>query len=197
MRVSNLSYSYPGRPLFKNLTIEFQPASLTLIRGPSGCGKSTFLKLLAGLIATKSGEVFRTDRKNNQLQKQQIGFVHQDCHLIDHWSIGENFSLVETDQSRQKQGLKKFDLEFSLSQKVEFLSGGEKQRISLIRMLLQKPELILLDEPTAHLDDDHTDAALKLIKKELREKTVLVVSHDQRMTKYADHVFDWKQEVHL
>lgn len=197
LRVNNLGYSYPGRHLFKNLSIEFKPSSLTLIRGPSGCGKSTFLKLLAGLIATDSGEVFRTDHNNNPLQKQQIGFVHQDCHLIDHWSIGENFSLVDDHQRRQEEALKKFDLGFSLSQKVQTLSGGEKQRVSLVRMLLQKPELILLDEPTAHLDDDHTDAALKLIKKDLREKTILIVSHDQRLTKYADHVFDWKKEVRL
>lgn len=197
LRVNNLSYSYPGRPLFKNLTIEFQPSSLTLIRGPSGCGKSTFLKLLAGLISLESGQVYRTDAKNKEIQKNKIGYVHQDCHLIDHWSIGENFCLVGADQKQQEQGLKKFDLEFSLSEKVQFLSGGEKQRISLIRMLLQKPELILLDEPTAHLDDDHTDVAIKLIKKDLREKTILVVSHDHRLTQYADQVFDWKKEVRL
>ena len=195
VRVQELSYSYPGRSLFKNLTTEFASASLTLIRGPSGCGKSTFLKLIAGLLMLESGRVLKYGSGGQELQKNQVGYVHQDCHLIDHWSLAENFSLVSTNLNQQSQGLKKFDLNFPLTQKIQQLSGGEKQRVSLIRLLLQKPELILLDEPTAHLDDEHTDTALKLIKKELIGKTILVVSHDQRLIQYADQVFDWKKEV--
>ncbi len=195
VRVTKLSFSYPGRTLFKNLTVDFSPGGLTLIRGPSGCGKSTFLKLIAGLMPLESGEVSLTTVQGIAIEPRQIAYVHQDCHLIDHWTIAENFSLVSKDPHRQIAAMKNFDLSLPLNQKIQLLSGGEKQRISLIRMFLQEPELVLLDEPTAHLDDEHTEAAIKLIKKQLRQKTVLVVSHDQRLAQYADHLFDWKKEV--
>lgn len=187
VRVKNLSYSYPGCPLFKNLHVDFMPSGLTLIRGPSGCGKSTFLKLIAGLLPIESGEILRNT--------SVVGYVHQDCHLIDHWSLEENFSLVCNDAEKQKTEMTAFNLSMSLNQKVQFLSGGEKQRAALIRLILQKPELILLDEPTAHLDDEHTATAMQRIKKQFSKQTILVVSHDQRLNQYADHIFDWKKEV--
>ena len=189
VHVKNLSYSYPGRSLFKNLHIDFMPSGLTLIRGPSGCGKSTFLQLIAGLKKIESGKIL--------LDTSRIGYIHQDCHLIDHWSLSENFSLVCKDIKQQQTEMKFFDLIVPLSQKVHLLSGGEKQRASLIRLILQKPELILLDEPTANLDDDHTASAMQRIKKEFSKKTTLVVSHDQRLTQFADVIFDWKKEVRL
>jgi putative ABC transport system ATP-binding protein len=122
--------------------------------------------------------------------------MHQDCHLINHWSIAENMALVSRDRKTLQRWMQRFDLHMSPTALVEHLSGGERQRVALIRLFLQNPDLALLDEPTAHLDDDHTLEALKWIKSELRGKTVLIVSHDKRLIDQAEHLLDWKKEVH-
>ncbi|MBC7420958.1 MAG: ATP-binding cassette domain-containing protein [Bdellovibrio sp.] len=188
MNVQNLSFSYVEKPLFQNLNFEFKSATITLIQGPSGCGKSTFLKLVAGLLDLQSGQIVISPNS-------KIGYLHQDCHLIDHWSIQENLSLVSTDLVKQKNFLREFDLQMPGATPASQLSGGERQRVSIVRTLLQNPEIVLLDEPTAHLDDEQTAVAMKLIKTHLGTKTILIVSHDKRLFDYADQKLDWKLQV--
>lgn len=168
-------------------------SSLTLIRGPSGCGKSTFLKLVAGLLDIQSGTIEFSN------SKARIGYVHQECHLVDHWSIAENLRLAQLDKnvstadfnSNVDNWLKRFDLKLNKKSLAANLSGGERQRVSLIRILLQNPDIILLDEPTAHLDNHHTSQALQILKEELKNKLTLIVSHDQRVEKLTPHLVDW------
>ena len=119
--------------------------------------------------------------------------MHQECHLIDHWSIEENFLLVSSDKKLFLDLMRKLGLNMNLNTLVLKLSGGEKQRMSLIRVVLQNPDVILLDEPTAHLDDLHTAHILQLINSHLKNKIVLIVSHDKRVSEFADEVFDWQK----
>ncbi len=190
LQIKNLTFGFKNRELFKNFTFEIKTAQITLIQGPSGCGKSTFLKIIAGLLIPQSGEM------NSAVTAQKKGYLHQDLHLIEHWSIKENLNLVDQDVKNQKTWLKNFELLMDSDSLVSNLSGGEKQRISLIRILLSKPELILLDEPTAHLDDYHTDIVLKSIRQEFINKTVVIVSHDQRVRKYSDQILNWEKDMH-
>lgn len=193
--ISNLTFNYKNqKPLFKDLNYCFASGQINWIRGPSGCGKSTFLKLVADLLEIQSGEIKYSE------PSAKIAYVHQECHLIDHWSVFENLYLPPLiDQSKNKatiereigQWLNQFDLSGSMKQIVSQLSGGERQRISLIRALMQKPDLLLLDEPTAHLDDLHTHKALQILKSELHGKLVILVSHDQRVAEIATKTWNW------
>ena len=188
LEVQDLSFQYKNKEIFSHLNFRFQSQALTVIRGPSGCGKSTFLKIIAGMIEKQLGNI--------QFSKPdcRIGYVHQENHLIDHWSILENLKMVTSDVKAITLWMKKLDLDLNLNSLIHQLSGGERQRISLIRVLIQNPDVILLDEPTAHLDDKHTVQALDLIKKDFFEKLVLIVSHDQRVADYADQLLNWKKE---
>ena len=190
LEIQGLGFHYKDKEIFSNLNFFFKSQALTVIRGPSGCGKSTFLKIIAGMTKKQLGSI--------QFSKANcsIGYVHQENHLIDHWSILENLRIVTSDVKVISSWLKKFDLDLNLNSLISQLSGGERQRISLIRVLLQNPDVILLDEPTAHLDDKHTIQALNLIKKDFIEKLILIVSHDQRVADYADQLLNWKKESH-
>ena len=189
VRLKNLAFRFKDKILFENFNYEIPSEKLTLIQGPSGCGKSTFLKLVAGLMSPTAGQIEKIGHE------AAIGYLHQDIHLIEHWSIEENLNLADSDKKNQQKWLEKFDLPMSPKSLIARLSGGEKQRVGLVRTVLSRPDLILLDEPTAHLDDEHTDATLKIIKKEFSSKTIIIVSHDQRVRNYSDHILNWKKEV--
>ena len=184
MNITGLSYHFAEKKLFQNLNLSLPSPSFLLIRGPSGCGKSTFLKLIAGLVDLQAGEV--------QLPAHfKIGYVHQDCHLIEHWSVLENLSLICADHELKNSWLKKFGLSNTQNSLVKTLSGGEKQRLSLVRLLLQNPDLALLDEPTAHLDDKNAMLCMQYIKEALKDKIVIIVSHDHRVSNLAQDILDW------
>ena len=189
MQIHDLGFSYSGKDLFQKLNLNLKPSSFLLIRGPSGCGKSTLLKLIADFLPLQKGKI---DFESPQIK---IGYLHQDCHLIEHWSVGENLELVSSDKALAGDFLARFGLKDAQSSLVRNLSGGEKQRVSLIRILLQKPDLALLDEPTAHLDDKNTAEIIQFIKEYLKDKIVIVVSHDLRIEALATQTLDWKTLV--
>ncbi|MBC7743125.1 MAG: ATP-binding cassette domain-containing protein [Bdellovibrionaceae bacterium] len=189
--IQDLFFQYAERPLFNNLSSIIPEGGLCLIQGPSGCGKSTLLKLIAGLIKPLSGQI----TIGNNSEKKSVGYLHQDLNLIEHWSIKENLSLADCQVTIQDKWLRNFNLSMNSNTLVSALSGGEKQRIGLIRTMLLKANIILLDEPTAHLDDLHTDIVLNSLKEVFVHQTVLIVSHDQRVQKYADHTINWQKEI--
>lgn len=184
VQIRNLGYAYPDKALFQNINLEFSAPSVTLIQGVSGCGKSTFLKLLAGLLPKQTGEI-------RWQANSSWGYLHQDCHVVEHWSLQENLDLVNTDKTEQARILNELGLTMSPAKKASTLSGGERQRLALARLLLQKPEVVLLDEPTAHLDDEQVVKVKALIATEFKDKAILIVSHDTRLRDFADKTLSW------
>lgn len=192
IKCEQVQFSYGDLKIFNNLNLSIQSKEHVWIRGRSGSGKSSLLKMMAGLSFASSGLVQIEDFKVTEssaaefknLKKLKIGYVHQENHLIDHWTVEQNLLLVTDQKQKLKSLLHKLNFpETSLNKKASEISGGEKQRISLLRMLLQNPKLALLDEPTSHLDDLNTEGLLDLIQSELKDSTLVVVSHDSRLEK--------------
>jgi putative ABC transport system ATP-binding protein len=168
---------------------------VTALKGPSGSGKTTLLTVLGCMSRPTSGRIFLKEREITSLperflteiRRRTFGFIFQQLNLIKGvtalenvmvpvYPTGEKFSSLRT---RALELLEAFDLSHRAAAKVEWLSGGEAQRVAIARALINSPEIIIADEPTAHLD---TRLSLEFmeIMKDLKEKgkTILISSHD-------------------
>jgi ABC-type lipoprotein export system ATPase subunit len=189
----DLEFSYDDSVLIKNLNLKIHSKEHLWIKGQSGSGKSSFLRLIGGLISPISGSIrlgddqldLKAENARRKIRLETIGYLHQENHLIEHWTVRQNLQLVEPRKAEFQRLLEEVNLhEKYLSKQVSELSGGEKQRISFVRLLLQRPKLALLDEPTSHLDDRNANALISLLVKRLQDSTVIVVSHDNRLAEY-------------
>jgi molybdate transport system ATP-binding protein len=170
-----------------SLKLEIDKGAFVVIMGESGSGKTTLLRIIAGLEKA-SGEirVEGKDWQNLKPQKREIGFVFQDYALFENMSVEENLYYVSKDKALAKQLLEITELTTLSSKNVKYLSGGQKQRVSLCRAMMNRPKLLLMDEPFSALDET--------LKEKLQEKilnlhqtfgtTTLMVSHDAK-TSYA------------
>lgn len=201
LECKSLEFSFADKELFRDFNFKAKSGQQVWIRGPSGSGKSTFLSLIAGLTKIDSGEISWGQKKFSNFdqfefqnfRRENICFVHQENHLIPHWTVAQNLQLFEnfqTDDGKKKSDYQNkiqnifADLNLSkdiLKQKTESLSGGERQRISLLRCILANLPIVLLDEPTSHLDDRSAELFMNKIIKACATSTLIVVSHDNRM----------------
>jgi lipoprotein-releasing system ATP-binding protein len=189
------------RKVLDGVTLSIEEGERVAIVGPSGCGKSTLLNILGTLDRADAGtvELFGEDiggaheRKLARLRSEEIGFIFQLHHLLPQCTVLENV-LVPTMAirpkpdpgdmvSRAEELLKSVGLAAHLSKKPAQLSGGERQRVAVVRALINRPRLILADEPTGALDEENA-AKLTEILVELNEAqgvTLVMVTHDLRL----------------
>ena len=175
------------------------------VMGPSGCGKSTLLHLL-GLIDSPTAGRYRflgedvsaySERKRATIRKAHIGFVFQSFNLIDELTVYENVELplvyakVPTHERRPKVEavLEKMDIVHRRDHFPAQLSGGQQQRVAVARALVNKPNLILADEPTGNLDSEHGDEVMKMLLK-LNEEgtTILMVTHSAANAAFSGRI---------
>ncbi|AZN77562.1 ABC transporter ATP-binding protein [Lactobacillus acidophilus] len=180
---------------------------VVLIMGPSGAGKSTFLTIAGSLQKPTSGEVIidgddignLSAKKSNALRLTKIGFVLQAYNLVPFLTVEEQFVLV--DKVKKQNNLSKDELDKLLKQLgitkllkkyPGELSGGQQQRAAIARALYANPEILLADEPTASLDTENVEEVGQLFKDlaKKRNKAVMLVTHDPRLEKYADHIYE-------
>jgi putative ABC transport system ATP-binding protein len=175
------------------------------IMGPSGCGKSTLLHLL-GLIDTPSDGRYRflgedvsgyPERKRARIRKANIGFVFQSFNLIDELTVYENVELplvyasvpVGERKARVDAVLEKMDIAHRRDHFPAQLSGGQQQRVAVARALVNKPSLILADEPTGNLDSEHGEEVMKMLLKLNEEGTsILMVTHSAPNAAYSNRI---------
>ncbi|MEU0807278.1 ABC transporter ATP-binding protein [Streptomyces sp. NPDC005970] len=182
------------------------PAGQTLaVTGPSGCGKSTLLQLLGGLDLPTEGEVWLGGRRVDdlgeralaRLRRRAVGFVFQAYHLMDELTAAENVELPallagaspRTARRRAAELLDQVGLADRARHLPSELSGGQRQRVAIARALVNKPLVVLADEPTGNLDSAATQDILRLFD-ELRAagQTLVMVTHDERVAATADRI---------
>lgn len=157
--IHNLCVSYRGKDkhteALHNLSLQLAEGEIYSVIGPSGCGKSTLLYILAGIITQYTGEVF-IDGESPNPRKHSIGLVPQNYGLLPWKRVRENIylpkRLKKSNQTDNPEILKELELSELLERYPHELSGGQQQRVALARSFLQKPDLLLMDEPFSALD---------------------------------------------
>jgi lipoprotein-releasing system ATP-binding protein len=187
--------------VLRNVAFSLQPGELTAIVGSSGSGKSTLLHLLGGLDAPTSGDVVFDGKSLNamssaakaELRNRELGFIYQFHHLLPDFTALENVAMPlligktakAEAAARALEMLAAVGLEKRAAHRPSELSGGERQRVAIARALVNRPRLVMADEPTGNLDARNADAIFKLLG-ELNQQqgtAFLVVTHDLNLAK--------------
>ena len=186
---------------------------MLFIIGPSGSGKTTLLSMISGILRPNTGHVTvkGTDiwtMNNDQLadfRLNTIGFVFQDYHLFPRLTTAENVAipliLKQQNWTESVDEARKYLEIVGLKSKGDILpvklSGGEQQRVAIARAIISKPEILILDEPTASLDGDTGKMIISFVKEKILNKSrcIMVVTHDARINEYADRILHMEDGV--
>lgn len=192
--------------VLNDITFTAEKGQLVILNGASGSGKSTLLSIIGGLLGKSSGEITLddldyvdlSDKKLTDMRLNQIGFIFQSSHLIPYLNVtdqlvyvGEMAGMRKKDaKERAEKLLKQIGLSHRLKSYPNELSGGEKQRVAIMRAWMNHPKMILADEPTATLDSKRAIEVAKMIKNSVKENNSIgiMITHDERIFEFADKV---------
>lgn len=189
----------------KDISIAFRPSEFVSVLGPSGCGKTTLLNIIGGLDRYSGGDLIingvstKTYKDNDwdTYRNHSSGFVFQSYNLIPHLTILENVELSMTlggvtradRKKRAKDALIRVGLKEKLNKKPNQLSGGQMQRVSIARAIVNNPDIILADEPTGALDSETSITVMELLKEISETKLVIMVTHNSELAeRYSDRI---------
>jgi putative ABC transport system ATP-binding protein len=186
------------RVVIDGASLEIEAGEWVVLRGPSGSGKTTLLSLIGAMSRPTSGEILfggeptsrLRDAHRAELRRTTVGFVFQDLQLIEDLTAEENVLLpfvpvgVKPEHKKRAMALlERFGVAALAQSRAKQLSGGERQRVAIARALLGSPKLLLLDEPTAHLDDARATQLLDDIARIAKDGcAVVTATHDARVT---------------
>jgi iron complex transport system ATP-binding protein len=194
--IEGLYFSYNGKTILHDVNNHIETGKLTFILGKNGSGKSTFLRILAGLLPYQTGNVHILGNDNSKLSFAErakiIGFLNQQHKAVFPFSVEEvvltgragyiNFIPKENDKQAAFNALEKIGITHLQKRIYTELSGGEQQLVMIARVLAQNPKVLLLDEPTSHLDFSNQSHLLALLKKLANEGlTIAAVLHDPNL----------------
>jgi ABC-type lipoprotein export system ATPase subunit len=202
------SYDDGAIAVLKGVDFEVVEGRTVALCGPSGCGKSTLLHLFGGLDFAERGRVFVNGEEVNRhrslldLLRHEVGFVFQLHNLIPDLTLEEN-CLIPTvaagidrgaARARLHQLAERTGLTHRLGQRIQKLSGGERQRTALCRALMNRPKILLADEPTGSLDEQSSGAVFELLLEIVANEsvTLLMATHDLGMAKRCDHLLEMR-----
>ena len=208
IELKNVSKTYKTKMeelnILKNINFKFNNGDFVSIQGKSGSGKTTLLNILGLLDIKSEGELYINSEKIEKqdltkLRSENIGFVFQFHYLLNEFSALENVMIPALNkknankkeiEKRAKELLEMVGLSDRLNHKPNELSGGEKQRVSIARAMINSPELILADEPTGNLDYE-TSQLINNIFVELNKKGqgIIIVTHSQELANLADYKY--------
>ena len=171
LAVKELSFSYGSQTVFEKLSLSFDKQGLYLLSAPSGRGKTTLLRLISGLIKPQSGEIIGGGIGN-------VAFAFQESRLFPMLSALQNAAISATEADAADLLLHLGFSRDDLSKMPAELSGGMRQRVSLVRALLFDAPILLLDEPFKGLDDSLREKVYNIIREKAKTQIVILVSHD-------------------
>lgn len=195
------------RQILAKINLEIMPGELVVLLGRSGSGKSTLLNIISGIDQPSSGEVIINGTDITKLNEEQrtlfrrnnIGFVFQLFNLIPTLTVHENILLPLELTGKLKKGhrghVEKLLNTLGLTDRIhsfpDMLSGGEQQRVAILRALIHQPLLLLADEPTGNLDTETSKQVMGLLSALVRKekKTMILVTHNEEFIRLADRVF--------
>ena len=207
IKIKNLYKNYKGFEAVKNLNFEIKKGSITGLLGPNGCGKTTTIGMILGLIRPTKGEVL-INNKHIEIEKNRISvlekmnFISPYVELPKKLSVKENLIVygkmyeVKNLQNRINTLSNDLNLEDFLNKKTGELSSGQKNRVSLAKSLINNPEILLLDEPTASLDPDTGDYVRSYIENYAKKNntTILLASHNMsEVERLCENIMMMKQ----
>ena len=192
-------------PALRGVSFEVERGEFLAVVGPSGSGKSTLFYILGGLTHADSGRVLidgvdfsrLSDAGRTRLRKSKIGFVFQKFNLLPTLDARLNIEIAQNiagknggDTAYFERIVEMLGIARRLHHRPSELSGGEQQRVALARALINKPAIILADEPTGNLDTKNSDAVLALLRQTNKElgQTVLMITHNPEAAAYADRI---------
>ncbi|HEV2989643.1 MAG TPA: ABC transporter ATP-binding protein [Candidatus Angelobacter sp.] len=193
-------------PALRGVSFEVQPGEFVSIVGPSGSGKSTLFYILGGLTRANSGRVLvdgddfalMSDAQRTEMRKRKIGFVFQKFNLLPTLTARGNIEIAR--EIAGKNGHPDGDffekvttllgIAGRLDHRPSEMSGGEQQRVALARALINRPTLVLADEPTGNLDSKNSDAVLKMLRETNQRfgQTVLMITHNPEAARIGDRI---------
>ena len=208
VRVENLHKTYGEGQVqtkaLQGISVSVNKGEFVAIVGTSGSGKSTLLHILGGIDSPTEGKVYIdgteiSDLKGNDLikfRREKIGYIFQDFNLVPILTVKENICLPaglagkKVDKDYYKRIITALELKEKEDVYPNELSGGQQQRVAIARALINKPEIILADEPTGNLDKANSNNVIKLLKKINSEygQTIILITHDQNVASEADRI---------
>jgi len=196
-------------PALRGVDFSVKEGEFVAVIGPSGCGKSTLLHLIGGLLKPTSGRILIegvsissvSDVARTEIRRQRMGFVFQSYNLLNTLTAKENIALAKRiqgngcyeDGSAQKI-LRMLGLENKMEHKPWELSGGEQQRVAIARAVINRPAILLADEPTGSLDSENSRMVLNMLR-ELNSdygQTIIIITHDPEAAATADRLIEMR-----
>lgn len=184
--------------------ITFETGRSYMLLGASGCGKSTLLNMIAGVLSPTVGTIqidgkdmtAASQKEKDKFRIEKIGYIFQDFKLINEMTVTDNIGILRLegiDISGMDEILTALDISEKKNAKIKHLSGGQKQRVAIARALVKKPDIILADEPTGNLNFAIGEQVIKELVDVSKGKTLIAVTHDDRLAKYFDEVIDMNE----
>jgi putative ABC transport system ATP-binding protein len=192
-------------PALRGVSLSIEKGEFVSIVGPSGSGKSTLFYILGGLTRATNGRVLiegadfaqLTDAQRTELRKSKIGFVFQKFNLLPTLSARDNIEIAREISGRNGSEPQFFDqvtqmlgVAGRLDHRPSEMSGGEQQRVALARALINRPTIVLADEPTGNLDSENSEIVLKMLREANRKfnQTVLMITHNPEAAGIGDRI---------
>ncbi|MGA9768907.1 MAG: ABC transporter ATP-binding protein [Blastocatellia bacterium] len=199
-------------PALRGANIRVGEGEYVAIMGPSGCGKSTFLHIVGGMLQPTSGNVIidgeditaMTDAERTDLRRRKIGFVFQRFNLFPTLTADGNLKLAERiysngangkgDAARRREVLNLLGLVDKMNHKPLELSGGEQQRVAIARAIVNRPAILLADEPTGNLDTENSQIVLDMLRGLNNEfgQTIVMITHNPEAARLTDRVIEMR-----
>ena len=204
IEIKNVGKQFQNETEIDYLDITFESGKSYMLLGASGCGKSTLLNMIAGIISPTKGSIIidgedmslASQKIKDKFRIEKIGYIFQDFKLINDMTVADNIGILRlegVDISGMDDMLKALDIYEKKNAKIKHLSGGQKQRVAIARALVKKPDIILADEPTGNLNFTIGEQVIEKLIEVSKGKTLIAVTHDDRLAKYFDYVIDMNE----